>query len=456
MREGRKIRSEQVDKPEVAPEALDGQALPRRDGAEVHAPEVRGPPAGEAVPDAASGKVEGDPQSDRVDNPREVTTSAEELERWKKDAAKTLSLFREEHQRLTLAAEQFLHGGWEAVTALEEGEKAELMREVEQMAGRGELPIPDFVPGYLPRNVKRLEERLLELDRLVPGAGDGAPERVGEAGAVPNAYEEKLERRRERLMEAAKKAEARASAAHDASGRALEGIPPGQPILRGHHSERAHRAAVHRSNRAMDRSVEEAERAKELSWRGSRVGTAGISADDPDAAHKLALSLGEMEMRRDLMKQVNREYKKGGWAAVTAIPEAAKAKLQAGMEGASSQESKPFPEYALKNLGANIRRVQKRIEQVKRVEFEGEMDDVVCEHGTYRVSHDSVDNRVRFYFPAKPSLEVRAVLKRESFRWAPSVGAWQRQMSVNGIAAAERVRARLDALAQGRDGARED
>ena len=58
----------------------------------------------------------------------------------------------------------------------------------------------------------------------------------------------------------------------------------------------------------------------------------------------------------------------------------------------------------------------------------------------------SPDNRVRFYFPGVPSGEVRSLLKRNGFRWAPSVGAWQRQATGNGRAVAEMVKPQLKEL----------
>jgi hypothetical protein len=48
-------------------------------------------------------------------------------------------------------------------------------------------------------------------------------------------------------------------------------------------------------------------------------------------------------------------------------------------------------------------------------------------------------DRVQFVFPDKPSEEERTLLKGEAFKWAPSQGAWQRQLTNNAINAARRV-----------------
>ena len=74
--------------------------------------------------------------------------------------------------------------------------------------------------------------------------------------ATPGGTRERLERRAERREEWADSRERKADAAMDASRQAVEGIPFGQPILVGHHSERSHRKALQRSQDKAFESLE--------------------------------------------------------------------------------------------------------------------------------------------------------------------------------------------------------
>ena len=49
------------------------------------------------------------------------------------------------------------------------------------------------------------------------------------------------------------------------------------------------------------------------------------------------------------------------------------------------------------------------------------------------------DNRLQVFFDGKPDEATRTELKISGFRWAPSVGAWQRQLTDNAIRAADRL-----------------
>ena len=122
-----------------------------------------------------------------------------------------------------------------------------------------------------------------------------------------NDYEAKLEAKRERLETAADRAEAKSNAAYGRADMREEksGIPLGQPILIGHHSERRHRKAIERADNAMRKSVEESKRAENLRARAATVGTGGINAQDPEAITKLKEKLAGLENYQAQMKTAN-------------------------------------------------------------------------------------------------------------------------------------------------------
>ncbi len=85
-----------------------------------------------------------------------------------------------------------------------------------------------------------------------------------------------------------------------------------------------------------------------------------------------------------------------------------------------------------------------RAELVAAAELAGEVQPERIVAGI-RLVENKVLDRVQLIFPDKPSAEERAELKRHAFRWAPSAGAWQRQLTANGLRAAEVVLAKLAA-----------
>jgi hypothetical protein len=260
-------------------------------------------------------------------------------------------------------------------------------------------------------------------------------------------YEEKQERRRERLEDRAAKARAESSAQYERASAIGSAIPMGQPILVGHHSERRHRRDISRIDRAMSRSIEADAKAQRLEARAARVGRGGVSSDDPAAADKLRAKLQKLESDRDECKAANR--------ALAAAHRRAKKRLGRDVDGAEELrelvDGLELPQrmrdalfsnaacfgvysykfskfsYQLTNAGAEIRRLKKRIEALDALEALPERE--VLEGPGWRLEEDKDDNRLRLYFDGKPPQHERRALKRLGFRWAPSVGAWQRQIS---------------------------
>lgn len=262
-----------------------------------------------------------------------------------------------------------------------------------------------------------------------------------------NAYEQKQQNRRERFESRAEKAEQASNAAYEASRSATAGIPMGQPILVGHHSESRHRAAIARSDRAMRKSCEESDKAKHYAQKAASVGTGGISSDDPDALDKLRAQLASIEANQERMKAANKAIRAGKTPdkqipALVALGFSEAQAEQIITPGASRVVG--FPSYRLANNNANATRIKKRIQGL---EARRSREAVEVEAEGYRYREDTEENRVMFEFDGKPAEDVRALLKRHAFKWSPSRGAWVRQLTNAGIYAGKCVRAELAKLA---------
>lgn len=246
-----------------------------------------------------------------------------------------------------------------------------------------------------------------------------------------NSYEAKQEARRERLENAADRAEARAAGYFRKADlrEEVSGIPLGQPILVGHHSERRRRNVIKRADAAMRRGIEEADRAKDLRSKAAGVGTGGISSEDPAAVDKIGAEIAKLEALQERMKAANaaiRKHKKAGpEAQVAALVELGFDETQAaGLLKPDFCGRVGFADFQLTNNGANIRRLKARVPQVQSVQAADEVREQIGE-----VEYREEDCRVWLVFPGKPADEIRAELRSHGFKWSPTRGAWVRQLS---------------------------
>lgn len=260
-----------------------------------------------------------------------------------------------------------------------------------------------------------------------------------------NDYEARQEEKRQRYAELADKAKAEAAAEYRKADLREEasGIPFGQPILVGHHSERRHRNAIKRADNAMRRSIEADEKAKYYERKAETYGQHGISADDPEAVIKLREKLAGLEQSQETMKAANRIIRSKPKEKVTDEKLAKLADIGIS-ESNARQLFEPdfcgrigFPGYALQNNNANIRRVKQRIDELKAKPTTSTSEQI----GAVEVIENAELNRVQLIFPGKPSAEVRAELKSNGFRWAPSNKAWQRHLSSRAVNLAKNIAA---------------
>ena len=102
-----------------------------------------------------------------------------------------------------------------------------------------------------------------------------------------------------------------------------------------------------------------------------------------------------------------------------------------------------FPAYALQNNNANIHRVEERLKSLKAVKEKGTKE---TEFELFKVVENVEAMRLQIIFDEKPEADVRAVLKKNGFKWAPSQGAWQRMLNPAGKCALNRVKEELEAV----------
>ena len=194
-----------------------------------------------------------------------------------------------------------------------------------------------------------------------------------------------------------------------------------------------------KQNAARDRNLEEWNYIQGLLDKIRSVGTGGISSDDPQAVEKLEAKLATLEKHQEMMKAANaairmKDPAKGDakLAELGYTPEDI-AKLRApdfcGRIG--------YPAYELQNNNANIRRIRGRIAELKK---RTENTPEGWEFDGGRVVVNTAENRLQIIFDGKPDADIRTELKGEGFRWAPSQGAWQRQLTDNAMRAARRLK----------------
>lgn len=248
-----------------------------------------------------------------------------------------------------------------------------------------------------------------------------------------NAYEARIEAKRERYEERACKAQVASQAAHSQAHKMAEAIPFGQPILVGHHSENRDRNYRKRIHNTFGKAFALQDKANHYTQKAASVGTGGISSDDPAAIEKLRSELVSLTTAQEQMKATNKVIRSNK------TPETQTAALiSLGFnEAIASQLLKKdfagrigFASYALTNNNANMTRIKKRIAELESRRKRADLEQV-AEGFTYR--EDTTENRVMFVFEDKPDATTREILKRHAFKWSPTRSAWVRQLNNAGI-----------------------
>lgn len=153
-----------------------------------------------------------------------------------------------------------------------------------------------------------------------------------------------------------------------------------------------------------------------------------VMAGDSDAVERLKEKLAAATKAQETMKAVNAAIRKNDRAAIVAL---------LGSEEKADDILKPdfagrvgFASYALTNNRAEISRLEDRINEIEKRKAATPKEITV---NGVRVVENPEAMRLQVFFDGKPAPDIIALMKSNAFKWAPSVGAWQRQLTNNAI-----------------------
>lgn len=264
-------------------------------------------------------------------------------------------------------------------------------------------------------------------------------------------YQEKKERRIERYNELAHKHSEAAESRYSSYKSISSHIPLGQPILVGHHSERGHRADIKRMDNHLSKMSQHMDTAKYYENRAQAAASnRAIDSDDPEALDKLQAKIERLEKSREFMKAANKVV----LCKKTSLEEK-KEKLLKMSEGTKVKNldrilepdvlgRRGFASYSLQSVGAEIRRLKKRIEQLKRA-------DTFQDFSVGEVDVKLIEGQLQVHFPDKPSEEVRKLLKTYpiSLKWSRYESAWVRKYTGQGAYWKQELVKALELYAEG-------
>jgi len=256
-----------------------------------------------------------------------------------------------------------------------------------------------------------------------------------------NDYEEKLEQRRQRYLDKADKADKESTRHYEESNK-LGRMMQGEPIKVGHHSEGRHRADLNRCHRHMDKMCEEGNKAKHYKQKAAGVGKGGISSDDPEAVVKLKTKLENLQANHEMMKRVNRQFRKGGWDAIEGLSAATISLCKSNMAQYSWIKA-PFEAYQLTNSNGRIKQVKDRIASLAQESEFVEQEPV--QGDGFTITENLKDNRIWIEFDEKPPKPICQLMRRNGWKWSPSRCAWVRNLNNAGRYSAEQTAKQLEA-----------
>ena len=146
------------------------------------------------------------------------------------------------------------------------------------------------------------------------------------------------------------------------------GIPFGQPILVGHHSESRHRKTIERATKKGFEGLEHSKmRDKHLQAANTiehQLATS-IYSDDPDVVERLTEKITGLEVQRERVKRINKQMRKSG-GSQEGLDLTNKEKLDiASAKLTGHDPTKGYPSYHLSGLSGRIKQAKDRLKRLE-------------------------------------------------------------------------------------------
>jgi Domain of unknown function (DUF3560) len=206
--------------------------------------------------------------------------------------------------------------------------------------------------------------------------------------------------RRQNLIEKANKLseknETRSEALFEQAHKMAAMIPFGQPILVGYHSEKRHRRHANCIHAKLGKAFEAQDKAWYYSKRSdSMENSTVIFSDDPDAIGKLEIHLAGLIANHAFMKAANKYVKTKDNEGFLKLKGAS-----AEIWNEITTDRFGFTGFGLASSNQNIKRVQRRIEDLKKMVGKETQETIM--HNV-RLVENVEANRVQMIFPARVS-----------------------------------------------------
>ena len=162
-----------------------------------------------------------------------------------------------------------------------------------------------------------------------------------------------------------------------------------------------------------------------------------IKSNDENAIERLQEKVFTLTEELEKNKEMNKYYRKNKtMKGFDGITDEQAEKFDNLLKNAVPWAQCPAPSFDLTSIRNKIKAAEDRIREIQRLK-ETASEKPTEETDKYKndfckVVENAENMRIQLFFEGKPEENIRSLLKSNGFRWAPSEGAWQRQLTDNG------------------------